>query len=156
MDFYSYIKIIHTISAAFLFGASGMVFSYCLWTYAQKDATALASALCITLKINISVIGGCGLLQLITGFTLIYLRATHFSTDWIVSVLSAYSIATLCWLSGIHLLGHCYQTLKSGSETCIFSIEDIQKPFLFWIMLCVIAIACMLMVFNFMTIPGLP
>lgn len=156
MELYSYIKIIHTISAAFLFGTSALLFCYCLWTYLQNDKIAFSYALSIAMKINITVIAGCGILQLITGFTLIYLEALHFTTDWIAGVLSAYSIATLCWLSGIHLLGHCHQRLVIDESGDAFTTDQIKKPFFIWILLCLIAIGCMLILYNLMTIPELP
>lgn len=128
MTLYFDIKIIHALSALFLFGGSLFIFFYCLWAYAQQNKTTFSRAIGITGALNISLIGTCGILQFISGFYLVYLNAIYFSIHWFTEIFIAYGIAGMCWLCGIHLLGQCQQTL-STDETSHYCMPRIRHSF---------------------------
>lgn len=144
---YFSLKIIHAISAAILLGGGLFLILYCVWAYFQKNTMIMQHALKLTIKMNISVIAGFGFFQVLSGFTLIYLKVTYFSAHWIASVLISYSVAVLCWLMGLRMLVLCQQSVTSAS---------LRRYFWIWLILCFIAMVSVMMLYLLMTEPALP
>ncbi len=129
---YFLIKIIHVVSAAILLGGGLFLFLYCLYDSQQAFKFAL--------KVNLWVIAPAGFFQLLSGFAMIYLKLSYFSSSWIAGVLAGYAVSTLCWLSGIAIL-------EKATE---------RRYFVIWIVLCIIAFLGLAMVYDLMTLPVLP
>jgi len=145
MNSYAILKTTHVIFAAVLLGGGMSLFLYCLWIYYQSNLTATKQALLLTLKINVNIIAIVGLLQIITGFFLIYLKLSHFTMRWIVDVIISNSVALLSWLIGLFILGRCQL------------LDDKQWHYYFfsWIILCVVVMISLILVYYFMTDPML-
>lgn len=144
---YFSLKIIHAVSAAILLGGGLFLMLYCVWAYFQKNNIIMQNALQFTLKMNISVIALIGFFQLLSGFALIYLKVTYFSTHWITGVLISYGAAVLCWLMGLRMLVLCQHSVTSAS---------LHRYFWIWLILCLIAMASVMMLYLLMTEPALP
>lgn len=144
---YFSLKIIHAISAAILLGGGLFLMLYCVWAYFQKNTMIMQHALQLTIKMNVSVIACFGFFQVLSGFALIYLKIAHFSTHWIASVLISYGGAVLCWLMGLRMLVLCQQPVTS---------TVLHRYFWIWLILCLIAMASVMMLYLLMTEPALP
>jgi uncharacterized membrane protein len=104
-----WIKIIHVISATLLFGVGVATAIYYVYLNQQTDIQDI-------IKVNKQVgyadwifTAMAGVIQPITGFTLIYLKHYTLSAEWWLVVMFGFGLAGLCWFPAVYLRNKCLQ-----------------------------------------------
>lgn len=116
---YEWVKIIHVISAAVLFGSGLSTAFYMLYVNQQKDIRLIAVATKQVVFVDWVFTGTSGVVQFITGMYLIFLK--HYSPGllWVAGGMLGYMIAAACWFPVVYLQIRCrdlaFDALKNNT-----------------------------------------
>lgn len=109
IDYFT-LKIIHVISATFIFGGGLVTFFYQLFMQTQiSDLQARAPLLKICLQYAWGIIIPCATLQVITGFYIITVKHYDVHQLWIIITFCGFIIASINWLLSLYYLMQLYQ-----------------------------------------------
>lgn len=100
---YDVFKIIHIISACLLFGTGLGTAVYMYLAHRSKNVTIIAIALKHVVKGDWYFTLSSGIVQFLTGLTMVLVRQIPFSSFWIWGSLLGYVIAGFCWLPVVYL-----------------------------------------------------
>ena len=149
---YDFLKIIHIISACFLFGTGLGTAFYMFYVNLQKDIHLIARATRQVVFADWIFTGTSGLIQPITGFALVVVKGYSLTSIWVFGSILGYVIAGVCWAPVVWLQLRCAQI----SEQCVQSKEPLTKQyyqyFRIWVVLGIPAFAALIMVFYLMTV----
>lgn len=143
-----WVKIIHVVSAALLFGVGlATAVYYVVMQQTLQD------------KINVNKQVGyadwfftaiAGIIQPITGFTLIYLKNYPLTTMWWVIVLAGFGLAGICWFPAVYLRGQCLQLAQTAVTENTALSREYYRYFYWRCGLSTIAFLLLMIVFYFM------
>jgi uncharacterized membrane protein len=119
---FNFIKILHVISAAILFGLGLTTASYMWWVNIKGNIKEIAAATHLVVVADWIFTGVSGLLQPITGAAMIYLAGYSWSQFWIWAGLLGYIIAGICWLPVVYL------QIKLGEIASIAAQNNTKLP----------------------------
>ncbi|OGT49060.1 MAG: hypothetical protein A3E82_01420 [Gammaproteobacteria bacterium RIFCSPHIGHO2_12_FULL_38_11] len=116
---YAWIKIIHVISAAVLYGTGMGTAVYMFCVNKQKDICLIANATKQVVFVDWVFTGSSATIQFFSGMTLIYLKGYSFASLWIIGSMSGYVIAGACWIPVVYLQICCrnlaFDALKNNT-----------------------------------------
>ena len=95
---YEWLKIIHVISASILFGTGLGTAFYMFYVNQQKDIRLIATATAQVVFADWCFTGSSGIVQAITGITMVMLKGHAWSELWVWGSIVGYLIAGACWL----------------------------------------------------------
>ena len=102
-DPYSWIKLVHILSATLLFG-TGLGTAYHLFaTHIRGDIAAISVVARNTVLADWLFTATTGVLQPLTGLLMVYWGGYSFFESWLVISYILYVIAGLCWLKVVQL-----------------------------------------------------
>ena len=102
-DLYLWIKWLHVLSAAVLFG-TGLGTALHMWlTHLRGDSHAIAAVARNVVLVDWWFTATSGVMQPLTGFALIHLAGLDPMAGWLVLSYVLYGIAGLCWLPVVWL-----------------------------------------------------
>lgn len=111
-----WVKIIHVVSAALLFGVGVATVIYYIYMHQQPSRSGI-------IKINQQIgyvdwvfIATAGMVQPMTGFMLIYLKNYPVTMTWWVMVMLGYALAGVCWFPAVYLRHQCLQLAESHDQ----------------------------------------
>lgn len=143
-----WVKIIHVISAALLFGVGLATAIY----YVAMQKT-------LQDKVNTNKQVGyadwfftavAGVIQPITGFALIYLKNYPLTTMWWVIVLAGFGLASICWFPAVYLRNQCLQLAQTATAENVALSREYYRYFYWRCGLSAIAFLLLIIVFYFM------
>lgn len=103
MTLYNWFKIIHIISAMLLFGTGLGTALYMYIAHRSKEIEIIALAYKKVVWADWFFTSTSGVVQLITGLTMVFYLRIPFSALWIWGSLVGYLIAGICWLPVVFL-----------------------------------------------------
>lgn len=148
---YEWLKIIHVISAAVLFGTGLGTAFYMLYVNFQKDIALIAY---VTRQVVIAdwlFTGTSGVIQVATGFSMVYLKGYSLSSLWIVGSIIGYSIAAACWIPVVFLQIRCRNLAFTALHTQAPLSASYYRCFMLWWILWIPAFLALIVVFYLMT-----
>lgn len=104
---YDWVKILHIISAAVLFGTGLGTAFYMFYVNQQSNITLIARATTAVVVADWLFTAPAGVIQAITGFTLVYLKGYSVTDLWVLGSSIGYLIAIGCWLPVVWLQIQC-------------------------------------------------
>ena len=107
MMLFEWVKIIHVISAAVLFGTGMGTAFYMFYVNRQTDIRLIAMATKQVVFVDWVFTGSSAVVQFVTGFILIYLKGYSPLSLWIVGGVLGYLIAGACWIPVVYLQIRC-------------------------------------------------
>lgn len=147
---FTYLKIVHVISASLLLGLSLAMGLYVLFANLQHNLTIIIHATRQFIWLNIYVIGIASIIQLITGFLMAYVKGYVLSQFWGIVSFVGYGIAGFCWLPIIFLQMKCHD-LAIDAQVCNIALSKIYYQYLIaWVVLGLLAVFSIITVFYFM------
>lgn len=145
-----WIKIIHVISSAILFGTGIGTALYMFCVNQQKNIELIARATKQVVFVDWVFTGSSAVIQFITGFMLIGLKNYSPFTLWIMISVIGYVIAALCWFPVVYLQIRCrdlaFEALKNNTPLT----REYYRYYKIWWILGIPAFLSLLMVFYFM------
>lgn len=147
---YLWLKIFHVISSAVLFGTGIGTAFYMFYLNLQKDVELIASATRQVVFADWAFTGTAGIIQFITGFSMIYLKGYSFTELWIWGSILGYAIAGLCWFPVVYLQIQC----RDIASECFRANKPLNakysRYFKIWWILGIPAFLSLVMVFFLM------
>lgn len=117
---YEWLKIIHVISSAILFGTGMGTAFYMLYVNYQNNLELIANATRQVVIADWLFTGSSGVIQAITGLAMVYLKGYAITSLWIIGSIFGYLIALICWLPVVWLQIKCrdlaYQALTTSTQ----------------------------------------
>ncbi|MBV8802240.1 MAG: DUF2269 domain-containing protein [Gammaproteobacteria bacterium] len=114
---YVWLKILHVVSASILFGTSMGTAFYMFYVNLQNNISLIVKATYAVVIANWLFTMTSGVVQVMTGFSMIYLKGYSFKSLWIIGSIIGYFIAIICWLPIVWLQMRCYDlALESFSS----------------------------------------
>ena len=141
-----WIKIIHIVSATLLWGVGLATFTYYIFTHQQHN---LSEVVKVTQQMGYAdwfFTATAGLIQPITGFTLIYLKHYPLTMEWWVIVMLGYALAGVCWFPAIYLRNRCLQLAESTQHLS----KEYYRCYHWRCLLSVIAFLVLIIIFYYM------
>ncbi len=121
--------IIHIIGGSILFGGGILTCIYCCYGFFHPNTDIRKKILKTALKMNLAMIAPSGIIQIITGLTLIYLNAANYNFSFILQTIIAFGLASFSWLIGLQLLSTCYHRID----------HNLNRFFISWVILSIFA-----------------
>ncbi len=147
---YLWLKIIHVISSAILFGTGLGTAFYMFYVNCQKNIKLIALATKQVVLADWLFTGSSGIVQVLTGFAMIYLKHYSFTAFWIVGSIIGYCIAGLCWLPVVWLQIRCRDIALKAYQDQTELPKIYFRYFNIWWLLGILAFIALLFVFYFM------
>lgn len=147
---YAWIKILHIISSAVLFGTGLGTAFYMFYVNQQKNITLIAKATAAVVIADWLFTATSGVIQAITGFALIFLKGYSLLSLWVLGSILGYVIAGLCWLPVVWLQMQCRDLAIAASVDKTPLSKDYQLYFKIWWLLGIPAFVALLGVFYLM------
>jgi len=134
-DIYLWVKWAHVLSATILFG-TGLGTALHFWlVYRRRDLRAIAVVAGNVVLVDWLFTATSGLVQPLSGFTLVYLGGTNPWEPWLVSSYLLFAIAALCWFPVVwlqlRLRGMARQAI--GSDGPLPPLFDRYMRVWFWL-----------------------
>lgn len=148
---YLWIKIIHIISAAILFGTGLGTAFYMLYVNQQKNVALIAKATTEVVIADWLFTGTSGVIQAVTGFILIYLAGFSFYSFWVWGSILGYVVAGICWLPVVWLQIRCRDIALLASKNKTQLPREYQRYYRVWWLLGIPAFMALVVVFYLMT-----
>lgn len=107
-----WIKIIHVVSAALLLGVGMATAIYYIYLHHERD---LSDMLAVNKQLGYAdwfFTAIAGVIQPMTGFTLIYLRHYPVTVTWWLVVIVGFGLAGICWFPAVYLRHQCLQLIE--------------------------------------------
>ena len=102
-DPYLWIKWVHILGAAVLFGTGLGTAFHMFATHLRGDVNAIAAMARNTVLADWLFTAVSGIVQPLTGFLMVYLAARDPFESWLLVTYSLYVFAGACWLKVVHL-----------------------------------------------------
>lgn len=147
---YAWIKILHIISAAVLFGTGLGTAFYMFYVNQQKNVTLIAKATAAVVVADWLFTATSGVIQAITGFTLVYLKGYSLFSIWVFGSILGYVIAGICWLPVVWLQMRCRDLAFMASENKTPLSAEYRRYFTIWWILGIPAFIALVGVFYLM------
>lgn len=116
---YAWIKIIHVISAAVLFGTGMGTAFYMFYVNRQKDIRLIAMATKQVVFVDWVFTGTSAIIQFFTGMILMALKGYSPTLFWLMGAMIGYTIAGACWIPVVYLQIRCrnlaFDALKNNT-----------------------------------------
>lgn len=148
---YLWIKIIHILSAAILFGTGLGTAFYMYYVNLQKNIELIAKATALVVVADWLFTVSSGFIQGLTGLALVYLNGYSFLSVWVLGSIMGYLLAGLCWLPVVWLQMRCrdmaYKALYEKSPLPALY----HRYFRIWFLLGIPAFILLIGVFYLMT-----
>ena len=148
---YPWVKIIHIISAALLFGTGLGTAFYMFYVNCQKNTTLIAKATAAVVKADWLFTATSGVVQGATGLFLIYIRGYSFLSVWVLGSIIGYIIAGVCWLPVVWLQIQCRNLALTASIHNSPLPKEYHLFFRLWTLLGIPAFLALIVVFYLMT-----
>ncbi len=104
---YSWIKILHIISASILFGTGIGSAIYIFYIFLKQDLNSIAKALTAVISTNWFFIATSTLILALTGLFMLPLKGYSLYSLWVYGSILGYIIAGACWLPIIWIQMRC-------------------------------------------------
>ncbi len=147
---YAWIKIAHVISASILFGTGLGTAFYMFYVNQQKNILLIARATAVVVKANWFFTATSAVIQILTGFTLVYLKGYSLASAWVYGSLIGYIMAGACWLPVVWLQMRCRDLAHAAAINQTPLPERYHRYFKMWITLGIPAFLALLVVFYLM------
>lgn len=134
---YNWIKILHIISSAVLFGTGLGTAFYMFYVNLQKNTALIAKATATVVIADWLFTATSGVAQAITGFTLVYLKGYSLLDLWVLWSIIGYIIAGICWFPVVWLQMQCRDLAYTAS---INKTDLPSKYYLFFRIWCLLGI----------------
>ncbi len=148
---YEWLKIIHVLSASVLFGTGLGTAFYMFYVNLQKDVALIARATQQVVLADWLFTGTSGVVQALTGFSLVGRGGYSFTDFWVWGSVVGYLIAGACWLPVVYLQIRCrdlaLQAMRDQTPLPIIY----YRCYKLWLMLGVPAFLSLVVVFFLMT-----
>lgn len=147
---YTLLKIIHILSAALLFGTGLGTALYMYFAHRSRDVEIIALAFKQVVKGDWYFTLTSGIVQLVTGLLMIYIRKIAFSEFWIWGSLIGYFIAAGCWLPVVNLQIQLRNMALHAWQTQTSLPAEYYKKFNYWFWLGWPAFISLIIIFYLM------
>ncbi|MDR3442233.1 MAG: DUF2269 domain-containing protein [Legionella sp.] len=148
---YAWIKILHIISAAMLFGTGLGTAFYMFYVNQQKNVALIAKATAAVVVADWLFTATSGAIQAITGFILVYLKGYSLLSLWVLGSILGYVIAGICWLPVVWLQMRCRDLAFASSVDNTPLSTKYRRYFRIWSLLGIPAFLALIGVFYLMT-----
>jgi len=152
---FEWIKIIHVVSSILLLGVPLASAFYLFRAHRQQDLLILQQAWNTQLWLHGFFVVAAGIVQLISGFTLVFLKGYHLSEPWGVGSLTGFFIATLCWLPMIFLQIKCREQVGQAVTTSVILPKSYYRQMIISYLLGLVAVVCLVAVYYLMVLQSL-
>lgn len=147
---YAWIKILHIMSAAVLFGTGLGTAFYMFYVNQQKNVILIAKATASVVVADWLFTATSGVIQAITGFILVYLKGYSLLSVWVLGSIAGYVIAGICWLPVVWLQMRCRDLAFAASVSKTPLSKDYHRYFKIWQLLGIPAFFALIGVFYLM------
>lgn len=147
---YFYIKIIHVMSAAILFGTGLGTAFYMFLVNQQKNIALIARATKQVVFVDYVFTGTSGVIQFITGMAMLGLKNISFSSLWVMVSIAGYLIAGACWFPVVYLQIRCRDLALDALKNNTTLSQQYYRYYRIWRILGIPAFLALLVVFYFM------
>ena len=147
---YAWIKILHIMSAAVLFGTGLGTAFYMFYVNQQNNVALIAKATSAVVIADWLFTVTSGFIQAITGFILVYLHGYSFLSLWVLGSILGYIIAGICWLPVVWLQMQCRDLAFAASLTQTALPAKYRLYFTIWWILAIPAFIALMGVFYLM------
>lgn len=147
---YAWIKILHIISAAVLFGTGLGTAFYMFYVNQQKNVMLIAKATSAVVVADWLFTATSGVIQAITGFILVYLKGYSLLSLWVLGSILGYVIAGICWLPVVWLQMRCRNLAFAASVNKTPLSAEYERYFKIWWLLGIPAFIALIGVFYLM------
>ncbi|PHQ78104.1 MAG: hypothetical protein COB66_09550 [Coxiella sp. (in: Bacteria)] len=148
---YEWLKIVHVISAAILFGTGMGTAFYMFYVNFSQDIDLIANATKQVVFADWVFTGSAGVLQAITGFSMIALKGYSLKLPWIYGSIIGYLIAGACWLPVVWLQIRCAQLASNAAASQQPLPKRYHTYFRMWWLLGIPAFLALVGVYYLMT-----
>lgn len=148
---YLWIKYLHILSSAVLFGTGLGTAAYMFIACQTKNVKIISS---VTRQVVIAdwlFTSTSGLLQPITGLLLVYLAGYSFKLPWIWGAILGYIIAACCWFPVVYLQIQIHQLAKAAHQQAAPLPAQYFRYYRYWFWLGWPAFLSLMTVFYLMT-----
>ncbi len=147
---YAWIKILHIMSAAVLFGTGLGTAFYMFYVNQQNNALLIAKATSAVVIADWFFTATSGVVQAITGFSLVYLKGYSLLSLWVLGSILGYIVAGVCWLPVVWLQMKCRDLAFSAAVNKTPLSREYQRYFKIWSLLGIPAFLALIAVFYLM------
>ncbi len=147
---YAWIKILHIVSAAVLFGTGLGTAFYMFYVNQQKNITLIAKATAAVVVADWFFTATSGVIQAITGFVLVYLKGYPLFSLWVLGSVVGYVIAGIFWLPVVWLQMRCRDLAFAASVNNTPLPAEYRRYFKIWWLLGIPAFIALIGVFYLM------
>ena len=148
---FDYVKIIHIISACILLGSGMGTAFYMFFVNFSDDTSLIAQATAQVVIADWLFTGTSGVVQALTGFTMIYLQHYALTQLWVIGSIAGYLVAGACWLPVVYLQIKCRDMAHKASATQQPLPRQYYRYYCTWCILGLPAFSSLLIVIYFMT-----
>jgi len=148
---YFWLKIIHVISASILFGTGMGTAFYMLLANRTKNIKLISIATSHVVKADWLFTSTSGVVQALTGFTMIYLHGYSLYQLWIFGSILGYLIAGLCWVPVVYLQIKLHEMAKYAYENSQGLPQKYYQYYRYWFILGWPAFISLIIVYYLMT-----
>jgi len=147
---YAWIKIIHVISAAVLFGTGIGTAFYMFYVNTQKDIRLIALATKQVVFVDWVFTGTSAVIQFFTGLILMVLKGYSPKLFWLMGAMIGYTIAGACWIPVVYLQIRCRDLAFEALNNNVPLNEKYYRYYKIWRLLGIPAFLSLMVVFYLM------
>ncbi len=143
---YSTLKLIHILSATFLFGTGLGSAIYLYLAYKTNDMKVMAQVNRMVVWVDYIVTAPLVVVQLITGLALAHLLSLTLTSAWALSVFFLYGFVGFCWLPVVFL------QIKLRDKALCLKVPDqgYKNLMKWWMILGALAFPAVVVIYYFM------
>ena len=145
MSFYAWIKLLHILSAAMLFGTGLGTAFFMLKAYLSENREAMTVTMRDVVLADWIFTTPAIVIQLATGLWLTYLLGIPFRSAWFVAVMMLFVVVGACWIPVVWIQIRIREIIANGGQR-----DDYQKLIRAWIALGIPAFTCVLILYFLM------
>lgn len=116
MMFYNWIKVLHVVSAAALFGAGVVTAVFFLFANRTKNIELILLATNHVVRAGSLFTGIAGFIQPISGLAMIVIKSYSITTFWVVGSIFGYFIAAIFWFPASYIQVKLYNIAKNSCD----------------------------------------
>lgn len=98
MTGYLWLKLVHVLSGAVLFGTGAGIAFFMLWAHRTRDAGTVAAVASIVVAADFIFTATAVVLQPVTGLGLVHLAGYDLDEPWLLASYALYGLTGSCWL----------------------------------------------------------
>jgi uncharacterized membrane protein len=148
---YLWLKFIHVISSTILFGTGIGTASVMLYAHYTKNIDIIAAISRYVVFADWIFTATSAVVQLVTGFWMIYLAGYSFSLFWIWGSILGYVIAAICWFPVVYLQIKMRNFAIEAAQSKTLLPPKYYRYFTYWFCLGWPAFISLVTVFYLMT-----